>query len=390
MVWCLYCAIKCIGHMSQGVVTSITDSLVLKVAEYEGSDYGQIRMWGSIGWGVLSLLSASLNNLDTSFLPRYVPGLLLFIFLLLVDCVLVAFYLKQISMDHLKPGHYLSRIQTVSQCVHQAGNHEEQRQESLKGKPEKKPICKLVLLTFYRHPALVKYVLICVVIGMMTGLSWNYYPMYLEQVLMHGDSSLIGYVGLVQSFGGEIPFFYFANNIVERIGVKGSMNLALFAFGIRYLLYTFFTASTAYYILFVELLNGLSFGVFYYSMNILSRQYSKKMAIVELDYRLENAKGNETNKKVDSELFEDDSAFATMQSVLCASYEGVGCGLGNLLSGVIIQHLGWLALFYLASGLSFVVFLADFIFIVFAYFRKRISGKQVEKTMFQTNFKQSN
>ena len=207
--------------------------------------------------------------------------------------------------------------------------------------------------------------------------------MYLEEVLTNGDSRLIGYVGLVQSFASEIPFFYFANNIVERIGVKGSMNLVLLAFSLRYLLYTLFTTSTAYYILFVDLLNGVTFGLFYYSMNSLAGDYSKKMAKVELDYRIKCSKDNEVNR--DEELIEDDSAFATMQGVMCGAFEGVGCALGSLLSGIIIQHFGWWAVWYLSSGMAFVVFLLDLAHLTIVFLKNQICGKQGEKEYTEPN-----
>ena len=234
-------------------------------------------------------------------------------------------------------------------------------------------MCKLVLRTFYRHLILIKHVFICVVIGMMTGITWNYFPVFLESELANGDSSLIGYVALVQCFAGEIPVFYFAHCIVNRIGSKGSLSMVLLAFGCRYLLYSFFTPPTAYYILFVEMLQRLTFGLFYHVMNHLAHEYGKKMAKVELDYRIKSARDRLDSTQV-AELTEDDSAFATMQGVLCGAFEGFGSALGSLLCGIIIQHLGWKILWYLASGTSLAVFLIDFVLMAMFFLKKRLSA----------------
>ena len=365
LIWILFCVLMVLGQVGQGVLTSITDSLALRAAELEGSNFGQIRMFGSIGYGLLALFIGWLNNLDTAFLPRYVPGLLLFIFLQLVDCVLILWNLEEIRMKDLKPSKY--PIKTISQCVVKGCSEERSSDDLVKNNP-KKQMCKLVLRTFYRYPMLAKYVFICVVMGVMTGLNWNYFPVFLESELANGDSILIGYAALVQCFAGEIPFLYFASRIVDRISVKGSLSLVLFAFACRYLLYSFFTPSTAYYILFVETLQGLTFGLFYYVMNHLAHGYGKKMAKVELDYRIKSARARSDLVEV-AELTEDDSAFATMQGVLCGAFEGFGAGLGSLLSGLLIRHFGWTILWYLASGTSFVVFVLDFVLMTIIFLK---------------------
>lgn len=378
LIWYLFCVLLVLGQVAQGVLTSITDSLVLKAAELEGSDFGRIRMFGSIGYGFLALFISWLNNLDTKFLPRYVPGLLFFVLLQLVDCVLVLVNLKKIRMkDAPKPVEYQSPIKTISQYFvvqEQQSTKEERSSDELVEDKPKKQMCKLVLRTFYHHPMLAKYVLVCVVVGMMTGLNWNFFPMYLESELANGDSSLIGYVALVQCFAGEIPFLFFASRIVDRIGVQGSLSLVLLAFGCRYLVYSFFTPATAIYILFVETLQGLTFGLFYYVMNRLAHDYSKKMAKVELDYRIKEAR-EQSEPKAIAQFAEDDSAFATMQGVLSGAFEGFGAGLGSLLSGVLIQHFGWNFLWYLSSGTSFVVFFIDFVLIAIIALKNRFTSK---------------
>ena len=61
-------------------------------------------------------------------------------------------------------------------------------------------------------------------------------------------------------------------------------SLALLTISIRYFLYSIFTIQTAYYILFVELSQGITFGLAYYNFNVIASEYSKKMFLIQSNY----------------------------------------------------------------------------------------------------------
>ena len=469
------------GNVFQGVLTSITDSLVLKVAELEGSNFGKIRVWGTIGWGSMMLLIGWLNELDTRLLPRYVPGLLLFVLLGLMDAILVLASLRKMRMQHrrfvqkrprrptlqetieqsisTRASHLASISQSVSQSGGQSLEHvidkERLSVDQLAGKqPADKQICKFVWLTCRQHPILLKHLLICVVIGMLTALHWNYFPLFLEEHVAKNSTSLaknstglaknstglvdsnfdlnsidsiknsnfdlnvtdliknasdpiknstgsalVGYASVVQCFAGEMPFMYFAELIVAKISLDASLTLVLLVFSFRYLLYSFFTnnPSIAYYILLVEVLHGVTFGLFYYCMNMLARDYSKKMFRVEFDYLMKNVYNRsdvtvetsvcegesakeesreecrqETGDKISIKLPEDDdSTFATMQGLLSASYEGFGVAIGSLVSGYTIHYVGFPFIWYLTSAIAFAVFVLDLLLLIVNRLRNR-------------------
>lgn len=435
------------GNVFQGVLTSITDSLVLKVAEMEGSNFGKIRVWGTIGWGSMSLLIGWLNETNNRVLsryvpglPRYTPGLILFVFLGIIDCILMLANLKKLRMQHLRSDQKRERrptlqetieqsistrashIQSISQsgCLsseHVIDKERVSADEAASKRTNDKQICKFVLLTCYHHPVLLKHLLICVVIGLLTALHWNFFPSFLEQVLTRNDTSLVGYASVVQCFAGEMPFMYFAELIVKTITLDWSLSLVLLVFSLRYLAYSFFTRSIAYYILFVEVLHGVTFGLFYYCMNMLAHDYSKKMYRVEFDYLLRNVynrsdvtvesslssssacEGIEVSEKTDEGTSEragetrkdeirtemktairlpegDDSTAATMQGLLSASYEGFGVSMGSLISGFAIQHFGWQFIWHLTSTIAFAVFLLDVLIMVTVYLKKKIKHSQ--------------
>lgn len=110
----------------------------------------------------------------------------------------------------------------------------------------------------------------CVAIGLGTALIWNFLFIYLEQLdkeLEGCDSSMKTLEGLVmgiQCFGGELPFFFLSGWILKRIGHVNAMSMVLFGFGVRFILYSML--QNPWYILPIELLNGVTFGIFYATM----------------------------------------------------------------------------------------------------------------------------
>lgn len=116
----------------------------------------------------------------------------------------------------------------------------------------------------------VVFFLWCVAIGLCTALIWNFLFIYLDELAEHYDNgtdyitTLEGLVMSIQCFGGELPFFFMSGWILKRIGHVNAMSLVLFGFGVRFLLYSML--QNPWYILPIELLNGLTFGLFYATM----------------------------------------------------------------------------------------------------------------------------
>ena len=121
LYWPLFCVFMFFGYTSSGVLTSITDSLVLKIAEPEGSDFGKIRVWGTIGWGLMSEIIGLLNkHVSTDLLPHYVPGILLFIALEVCDLILMGFYFKIMREEHVKSDLTRERRPTLQEAIEQS------------------------------------------------------------------------------------------------------------------------------------------------------------------------------------------------------------------------------------------------------------------------------
>lgn len=68
----------------------------------------------------------------------------------------------------------------------------------------------------------------------------------------------------IQCFGGELPFFFISGWLLKKIGHVNAMTLVLFTFGVRLCLYSLL--SNPWLVLPIELMQGITFGVFYSTM----------------------------------------------------------------------------------------------------------------------------
>ena len=154
-----------------------------------------------------------------------------------------------------------------------------------------------------KNPSLL-FLLFCVfLVSLGATTIWNFYSTYLKD---NGASdSLVGY-GL--SFQGlcELPIFYFSARIILRLGLKTTLIITILATAIRMMLY--YIIKTPIATLPVELLHGFSWSLFW-------------VACVEY-----------VNKLVDEHWL------ATGQSLLYASYFGIGAIAGNYWTGYFINQ----------------------------------------------------
>lgn len=73
----------------------------------------------------------------------------------------------------------------------------------------------------------------------------------------------------IQCIGGEVPLFFFSGWIIKRFGHWYCMSFSLLAFSIRFYLYSIIT--NPLWILPVEFINGITFGLFYAVLMSYSR-----------------------------------------------------------------------------------------------------------------------
>lgn len=169
---------------------------------------------------------------------------------------------------------------------------------------------------------------------------WNFYSIYMKE--NGASASLVGF-GL--SFQGlcELPFFYYSARILRRMGIKAALVLTIFATAVRLFLYTIIhDPATA---IAIEILHGVSWSLFW-------------VACVE-----------GVNNLV------DEAWRATGQSLLYASYFGIGAIAGNFWTGYLYDLALSISDIFLLN--AFIVTVVGFWVWLFLKGKKLTSGTPV-------------
>ncbi|XP_037908689.1 major facilitator superfamily domain-containing protein 6 isoform X2 [Hermetia illucens] len=269
-----------ISWAAMAVVVSVGDAICFEMLGDRPHLYGNQRLWGAAGWGVISLFSGYLVDLFSgeSYFKDYT----------------VVFYMTliMIAMDvfvSLRLEHNQTKFSTN--------------------------IAKDLGKIFLSIRVVVFFVW-CILVGLCTALIWNFLFWHLEDLSdMEGNcdsqnwmKTLQGIAMAIQCFGGEIPFFFLSGWILKKIGHINAMTLVLAAFGVRFILYSLL--ANPWFVLPIELFNGLTFGIFYATMT----SYASIVA----------PPGTE----------------ATLQGLVGAIFEGIGVSTGSFIGGLLFRDIG--------------------------------------------------
>ncbi|KAL4717839.1 hypothetical protein ACJJTC_000988 [Scirpophaga incertulas] len=273
----IFFALMIISWIGQAVVVTFADAICFNILGDKISQYGKQRLWGSVGWGIFSLLTGTLIDLfsDGTNKDYTVAFILMFVFLLgdvIISCF-IRIESTKMSMNIIADvGTLLSSVPTVI------------------------------------------FMLWTIAVGVCTGLLWQFLFWHLEDVAAtscNGSDyikTLQGLVSAMQTFGGEIPFLFVSGYVLRKVGHVNMMSLVLFAFGVRFILYSMLT--NAWWVLPIELFQGITFGMFYPTMTSYANVLSPP--------------GTET----------------TVQGLVGAIFEGVGTSLGSYVGGRLYQSYG--------------------------------------------------
>ncbi|KAG6461305.1 hypothetical protein O3G_MSEX012545 [Manduca sexta] len=276
----LFFLLMIISWVGQAIIVTFADAICFNLLGVEVSLYGKQRLWGSVGWGIFSLLTGILIDVmsDGAYKNYFIAFIFMLIFLscdVLVSCFLNVKSTK-VSMN------ILADVGTLVSSL---------------------PTFVFMLWT--------------ISVGLCTGLQWQFLFWLLEDVSASNCTgseyikTLQGLVSAIQTFFGEIPFLFVSGYILKKIGHTHMMNIVLFTFGVRFLLYSCLT--NPWWVLPIEMLQGVTFGMFYPTMTSYASIVSPP--------------GTET----------------TVQGVVGAVFEGVGTSLGSLIGGRLYQaYGGWI------------------------------------------------
>lgn len=275
----LFLGLMIFGWVCQAIVVSVGDAICFEMLEDRPDKYGRQRSFGALGWGVFSIIAGFL--VDSYSKDDAKKDYTLTFYLAVV--VLVLDFLTSFKIQHTQKNLSASILRDVSQ-----------------------------LLVDVR---ILVFICWCIFVGICTGLIWNFLFWLLEDLAKAYSCEAIawvktlqGIVMAVQCLGGELPLFFLSGRILKRIGHVHAMSLILVVIGIRYILYSVIT--NPWWILPVELTNGLTFGLFYSAM----ASYASIVA----------RPGTET----------------TVQGLVGAVFEGVGVSMGSFIGGSLYDSYG--------------------------------------------------
>eukprot|EP00929_Paragymnodinium_shiwhaense_P065857 TRINITY_DN32997_c0_g1_i1.p1 TRINITY_DN32997_c0_g1~~TRINITY_DN32997_c0_g1_i1.p1 ORF type:complete len:443 (+),score=89.53 TRINITY_DN32997_c0_g1_i1:38-1366(+) len=216
--------------VSEGMLTEFSLRLV------GVQDFGKVRLWGGVGFGMGSLL--------TGVLAEYAPGgiglTVVFAENLLFSGLMAAILLG-LNACATPTGEDVTEKETGSQVVasSSAGSSMEQ------------------LSRFLSTGHTVSFFLVVLALGLGEGVINSYTYMRLEQ-LPHGTSTVMGLTAVFMILS-EIPFFYYAEPITRRFGVMPICAFALFCMAARQAWTSMLW--DARWVLPGELLHGVTFSI---------------------------------------------------------------------------------------------------------------------------------
>jgi len=291
-----------IAYSAFSVTSSMGDALCFNLLDGKHENYGSQRVWGSIGWGLFTILAGYLvdtYSVDLNGAKDYTPALYLMAGLLSLD--LLCSWRMQINPEVKASG----------------GGGDVMR----------------LLMT----PGVLVFVTWCTSVGVLTALIWQWLPWYLSDLANmqaesqscertdHGATWLTLLLSLnmgIQCFIGEVPMFFLSGRILKALGHTNTMTMVLGAFGLRLLFYSFLT--NPWMSLTIEVMNGVTFGIFYATMTSYAH------------------------------IISPPGMGSTMQGIVGAAFEGAGVAIGSLVGGAVYKAKGGVFMFR-AFGLFAVI-----------------------------------
>ncbi|XP_073955379.1 sugar baby transporter [Choristoneura fumiferana] len=304
----LFFLLMIISWVGMAVVVTFADAICFNILGAKVSQYGKQRLWGSVGWGIFSLLTGALIDAfsDGEYKNYAVAFVLMFVFMMgdvIVSCFVKIESTKMSVSILADVGTLLTSLPTVI------------------------------------------FFLWTIAVGLCTGLLWQFLFWHLEDIMKlncNGSDyikTLQGLVSAIQTFCGEIPFMFVSGYILKRLGHVNMMSLVLFAFGVRFILYSLLT--NPWWVLPIEMFQGITFGMFYPTM----ASYAKVVS----------PPGTET----------------TVQGLTGAIFEGIGTSLGSFIGGRLYEtYGGWNTFQWF--GISSLIFCV--IHVVVQYFLRDRAG----------------
>jgi len=226
--WLILAVVVYAGFFSS--IMPFMDGAMMSTLGGEKSQYGRIRLWGAVGWGLAAPLMGVLTERNGIQWIFWMYAALMFISLL--------FGLQiPLSLGHA-------------------------------GEPFWHGIRKLL------SPRILHFLTLVFVGGLCLSALSNFLFLYMES--LGATKTLMGF-SLTAATLSELPMFFFADRFLKRWGARGLLLFSMSAYVLRSLLYSFVVAPWIF--LFIQLLHGATFS----AMWVAVVSYASEIAPPGLD-----------------------------------------------------------------------------------------------------------
>ncbi|RZF39839.1 hypothetical protein LSTR_LSTR000487 [Laodelphax striatellus] len=264
-----------LGGLGAAVINSISDTMCFALLGESSSEFGKTRLWGSVGWGIFALVSGKIIDEFSKgkFVKNYSPAFISTAIFLSLDALVVlslnTVVKKKTKSIALDVGKVLMNIESI------------------------------IFLCW------------CISVGACLGLVFGFLFWYIEDLSRCANKASIkpleGLYVILQTFGGELPFFFLNAWLCKKLGLVNCMSLVLFLYGVIFC--TMSLLSNPWHFLPLAMINGMAFSTLYSVMT----SYANSLALP----------GTET----------------TMQSLVGSAYDGLGVSSGNFLAGLLMNNM---------------------------------------------------
>jgi MFS family permease len=217
------CFVVFLGNFQSLPTTSLLDQAVLALVERLGEEYGKQRLFGAVGWG----FGAYFTGLVVSKF-----GILWAFYLHVLFLFPTVFLLQMIPASDSLDGSLSSPLDKSYSF-----------KEGIQCVAKKKDVIILLFVVFLT--------------GLMFGVLSSFLTLYLY-VLSENSALIVGIAILCETLS-ELPAFYFADRIIEKLGIVTVLMISILCYGIRITFYAFMT--NAWTALPFELLHGCTFSL---------------------------------------------------------------------------------------------------------------------------------
>ena len=202
------CVLVGVTMLFMSPFAGLIDTITLEYTSEHAIPYGPIRVLGTLGFGVISLVSGFFTGTDIDIIFYLYVGMALLCALVLLGCPRVQ-------------GHARDAAASSDAA---AGNDAADGKK--RGGLDLRP-----LLRAHRLWIIVGFMLLC---QFAYSYYCNFYPSYLRDVL--GQPEWIWGLNVLILVCGEIPFFFLYNRLFAKVGIRALLTVSVVGSAVRYLL----------------------------------------------------------------------------------------------------------------------------------------------------------